>query len=61
MTAISVPVAEAARLAGVSSDTIRAAINLMDLPAKRVGRRILVRVVDLEAWIDGLDDARDAS
>lgn len=56
---ISVSIADAAALVGLDPTTIRDAINKRSIPAKRHGRRILVKVSDLEAWFDSLDDARE--
>lgn len=56
---------EAAEACAVSKDVIKAAIRRGDLPAKRSGRRengtgagkYLIRVADLEAWLDSLEAA----
>ena len=52
---------EAARMAGVSLDTIRRAINSGKLRAKRTGKdgggKYLVSRAALEAWFDSLEDA----
>lgn len=48
--------AEAAELTGLSKDTIARARKAGDLPAKRVGSRVLIRHVDLDAWLDSLED-----
>lgn len=64
MTPITVTVQEAAQMTGVSPDVIRAAINTLRLPAKRIpsvkkggaGKRIVIKVSDLEAWVDSLED-----
>lgn len=69
---ITLNVTEAATATGLSVDTIKAAIRRGELPARRSGRlkrdsnkgnagdpagRYLIRIKDLEAWIDGLEDA----
>lgn len=53
----SVSVGDAARITGVSPDTIRKAINELRLPAKKTGRAIRIRVSDVHAWFDSLEDA----
>jgi excisionase family DNA binding protein len=44
-------VEEAARIARLHPNTIRKLVNTKQLPAKRAGRRILIRHVDLEAYL----------
>lgn len=56
MTPLTVTVAQAAQATGLSADTIRLAVNKLDLPAKRHGSRILIRWVDLQKWVDALED-----
>lgn len=56
MTPLTVTIAGAAQATGLSPDTIRDAVNKAELPAKRSGRRILIRWVDLQKWVDGLED-----
>lgn len=61
------PLREAAKVAGVSADTLSRAIHAGDLKAKRsakdekgnakTGGMFLVRVADLDAWFDGLPNA----
>lgn len=51
---------EAAEACGVSVDTIARAKQRGDLRAKKTasrGGKELYRVIDLEAWFDGLEDA----
>lgn len=48
--------AAAAEAAGISEDMLDRAIQKGDLKAKRLGRRVLIRPVDLEAYIDSLPD-----
>jgi excisionase family DNA binding protein len=47
-------VAEAAVTAGVGSTKIRAEIKSGRLPARKLGKLILLSIDDLRAWIDGL-------
>ena len=56
---LSYSVAEAARVVGVSPDTIRKAINATEnyLPARRVGTKRLILAADLAAWLDALPSA----
>lgn len=56
MTKAALNVADAADHVSVSEGTIREAINKGKLPAKRNGRRILIKVVDLDKWLDSLED-----
>ncbi|MFT3673157.1 helix-turn-helix domain-containing protein [Aestuariivirga sp.] len=51
---IAVPVPEAARRAGVGRSSLYEAINRGELPLRKAGRRSLVRVDDLKAWVDAL-------
>lgn len=58
MTRLAVGIREAADMAGVSDKVIRAAVHRLELPARRLngpGSRILIRVADLESWLDGLE------
>lgn len=48
---------EAAELYGVSFDTIRKAIAVGTLRAKKVGNRYRISADALAAWFEGLDDA----
>lgn len=51
---------EAARVTGVSRDTLKRDIHRGRLKAKITaanGGKILIRVSDLDAWFDGLGDA----
>lgn len=54
---LAVSIKTAAERVELSQDSIRTAINKQQLPAKRVGRVLRIRVTDLEAWFDGLDDS----
>lgn len=58
MTPLTVTIAQAATLTGLSPDTIRSEINKGKLPAKRNGTRIVIRYADLEAWVDQLEDVQ---
>ncbi|MDN6489317.1 MAG: helix-turn-helix domain-containing protein [Yaniella sp.] len=51
-------VAEVSRHVGVNESTVRRAIQRGDLPARRVGLRLLrIRREDLMAWLGQEDDA----
>ena len=52
----SVSINTAADMYDLGRDAIRDAVNKGHLPAKRVGRAIRIRVIDLREWFDGLDD-----
>lgn len=65
MTAIAVPISEAADLLGVSAEVVRAAIDRKELPARRVpsvrgsvGTAIRVDVSALRAWFETWEEAR---
>lgn len=53
----AVDVAGAAAMYGVSRDTIYAAVNKRELPAKKVGRGIRIDVSALREWFNNLPDA----
>lgn len=60
---VAYTVRDAAAAAGVSTDVIRRAIHstgadgeIPPLPARRLGRRLLIRHEDLAAWVDGLPE-----
>ena len=55
----AVSIRQAADSYGLDPATIRQAIDKLDLPAKKVGRKILIRTTDLEGWFDSLPDARE--
>ena len=59
MNEISFSVRQAADATGLSERTIRLEINKNNLPAKRYGKRIIIRRVDLETWIDWLESANN--
>jgi excisionase family DNA binding protein len=47
-------VAEAAKAAGVGRTTIFEAIRKGEIVARKVGRRTIIAVDDLDAWLDSL-------
>lgn len=51
---VSLTRAEAAEAVGVSEATLRRAIDRGDLAARFSGRKTLIRVADLAAWVDAL-------
>ncbi len=51
-SAIAVAPAEAARLAGVGRSTLYLALKSGALPSIKLGKRRLIRVDALEAWLD---------
>lgn len=55
--ALAVSPAEAARLAGVSRSTLYVALKSGDLPSIKLGKRRLIRMTALEAWLDAHADA----
>ena len=58
-TPLLVNVQEAARLmGGIDPDTVYAMVNSAQLPHIRLGRRILISVEGLQAWI-AANDGRD--
>ena len=48
--------ASASDESGISEDMLDRAIKSGDLKAKQLGRRVLIRPADLEAYIDSLPD-----
>ena len=59
--ALSISVADAAAVTSFSQALIRDAINRGQLPAVKNGRRIAIRVTDLNAWLESLPKVADAS
>ena len=57
MLELAVPIEEAARRAGVGRTSIYEAVNRGELPLRKAGRRSLIRIADLAAWIDALPNA----
>ncbi len=54
---LAIPINEAARRAGVGRSSLYEAINRGELPLRKSGRRSLIRIDDLKAWIDALPTA----
>jgi excisionase family DNA binding protein len=54
---LAVPIDEAARRAGIGRSSLYEAINRGELPLRKSGRRSLIRIDDLKAWIDALPTA----
>ena len=54
---VSLTVVEAAEAAGVGTTKLREEISAGRLIARRMGKRILISVKDLAAWIDNLPPA----
>ena len=52
-----VSVKTAAALYEVGEDAIRGAINRRELPAKKVGRNLRIRIAALDEWFENLPDA----
>jgi excisionase family DNA binding protein len=48
---LAVRQAEAARMLSIAESTLRAKIAAGEIPARRVGRAVLIRVADIEAWL----------
>ena len=59
-TPLSTSVRDAAALTSLSEYEIRNAINKGDLPARKVGRRLVILTDDLRAWLEALEPARTA-
>ena len=55
-TPLTVTIAGASQATGLSSDFIRDAVNKAELPAKRAGRRIIIRWADLQQWVNGMEN-----
>lgn len=53
---LAVSVREAAKMLGLSKNSVLAAVNRGDLPAIRVGRRILIARLPLERRLGARDD-----
>jgi excisionase family DNA binding protein len=52
---VSVSIKEAASLVGIKKDLIYRAINSGELPSIKIGRRRLINLKSLEAWITNLE------
>jgi excisionase family DNA binding protein len=48
---LALSVAEAAQMLSLCTKTVRHLIAAKELPARRIGRRVVVRVADLEAFL----------
>ena len=55
---LAVPIIEAVRRAGVGRSSIYDAINRGDLRLKKSGRRSLILIDDLKAWVNSLPNAK---
>lgn len=51
MTNVTISIAQAANLLGVSQPTMYQLARRADFPAFRVGKRLLVDVAGLETWV----------
>jgi excisionase family DNA binding protein len=51
---IAAPPAEAARIAGVSKNTVYQLLADRKVTAKKLGRKTLVDLASLQAWLDSL-------
>ena len=51
---------EFAEFSGMSTSTVRRAINAGDLPVRRIGRRVLIPATDARAWL-GIDSTEDGA
>lgn len=54
--ALAVSPAQAARLAGISRSTLYEALKSGALPSLKLGKRRLIRITALEAWLDAHAD-----
>ena len=59
-TPLSISVRDAAALTSLSEFEVRKAINSGALPARKVGRRLVILTEDLRRWLDALELARSA-
>ena len=57
----TVTLAEAARIMGMERNTIQVHIEAGTIPAKRLGKRILISREWIDNWFDRLPDARRKS
>ena len=51
---------QVAQFGGVSTSTVRRAIDAGDLPVRRIGRRVLIPATDARAWL-GIDSTEDGA
>ena len=54
---LAIPIIEAARRTGIGRSSIYEAVNRGELRLKKSGRRSLILVDDLKAWVNALPDA----
>ena len=54
---LAVPIPEAARLGGVGRSTLYAEIKVGNLKIRKVGRRTIVAMDDLRAWLSSKGEA----
>ena len=59
MTAVLLTVRNVSDSTGLSELTIRKAISAGQLTAKRVGKSIRVRPVDLDLWVESLENVTE--
>lgn len=57
---VSLTVAQAAEMTGLSADSIRAAYRSGGLPVRYHGAKVLIRHEDLAVWVDNLPTERPA-
>lgn len=53
MEPLAVSVEVAAKMIGVCGKTVRNLIEAKELPSRKIGRRRVIRVVDLQAFLRG--------
>lgn len=58
---IAVSIAGAVELTSLSSAVIDSAIRAGDLKVRRHGNRVLIRVCDLENWVNAMPEGRPAA
>tara|TARA_R110000824_G_scaffold399843_1_gene606007 strand:- start:95142 stop:95336 length:195 start_codon:yes stop_codon:yes gene_type:complete len=54
---LAVPITEAARLGGIGRSTIYAEISKGNLKIRKVGRRTIVAMEDLRAWLASKEES----
>jgi len=59
-TPIAVTIPEAVRFTGISRSSLYEAMKRGDLPARKAGRRTLIRLVDLEHYVESLPNFETA-
>jgi excisionase family DNA binding protein len=60
MQRLTISAPEAARLAGVSTASIYDAVRRGEIPARRLGRRVLITRLAFELWLEGHSQAKTA-